>query len=373
MDGTIVDVNLNSFNYGLGAGAVAAGSPTRPGIVAEFHLADALFLPKVAERTAWARGHAAAATLNQQLLDASLAYIELVEAHQDLQIISQSASRTGEVATITENFAAAGQGLQSDADRMATELALLQTRRLAAVERQMVASSRLARAVSIPMSTTLAPQDVVAVPVDWVVSRGSDAELIASGLATRPELKESQALVAAACEAYQREKYAPFVPSVLLGFSTSSFGGGVGSQADNFGGRYDIDALMVWEVRNLGLGEGAARRERRAQVQQATYDKLRVLDQVAQQIAEAHSQVEIRHQQLEIAQQAIARAGTSYQRHMDRIRDGQGLPIEVLQATQALEAAERSYLQTVVNYNRAQVQLQWALGWPVTAADAAAR
>ncbi len=42
------------------------------------------------------------------------------------------------------------------------------------------------------------------------------------GLATRPELKESQALVAAACEAYNREKYAPFVPSVLLGFSTTS-------------------------------------------------------------------------------------------------------------------------------------------------------
>lgn len=34
VDGEIVDVNLNSMNYGLGAGAVAAGSPTRPGVVA---------------------------------------------------------------------------------------------------------------------------------------------------------------------------------------------------------------------------------------------------------------------------------------------------------------------------------------------------
>ncbi len=67
--GEIVDVNLNSMNYGLGAGAVAAGSPTRPGIVAQFHMADALFMPKAAAKNAWARGHAAAAVINQQLLN----------------------------------------------------------------------------------------------------------------------------------------------------------------------------------------------------------------------------------------------------------------------------------------------------------------
>jgi outer membrane protein TolC len=50
---------------------------------------------------------------------------------------------------------------------------------------------------------------------------------------------------------------------------------------------------------------------------------------------------------------------------LDRIRDGQGLPIEALQAIQALEASERAYLSAVADYNRAQLQLQWALGWPV--------
>ena len=367
VDGAIVDVNLNSFNYGLGAGAVAAGSPTRPGVVAQFHLADAIFLPKAAEKTAWARGHAAAATLNQQLLNSGVAYLDLLEAYQDQRIIDEAVARTSDLAKLTEDFAEVGEGLRSDADRTATELALLRTRQLAAQERQLVASTRLARVLSIPMTSTLVPQDAVAIPLDMLPPASNEATLIEMGLVTRPELKESQALVAAACEAYNREKYAPFVPSVLLGFSTTSLGGGLGSYADNFGGRYDIDGLMVWELRNLGFGEGAARRERNAQVQQANFAKLRIMDDVAQQVAEAYSQIGFRKQQIDMAQSAIGRAQDSYGRNSDRIREGEGLPIEALQAIQALETAQRAYMRAVMDYNRAQLQLQWSLGWPVQA------
>ena len=327
VQGSIVDVNLNSFNYGLGAGAVGAGSPSQPGVVARFHLADALFLPKAAEKNAWARGHAASAVLNQQLLNGGVAYIDLLEAYQDSEIIAAAVKRTSDLVEITENFADAGEGLKSDADRTATELSLLQTRQLAIRERQLVASTRLARVLSIPMTSAILPQDTVAVPLEMMTQASDESSLISTGLATRPELKESQALVAAACEAYKREKFAPFVPSVLLGFSSTSFGGGLGSNADNFAGRYDIDAMMVWEMRNLGFGEGAARRERNAQVQQATFAKLRIMDQVAQEVAEANIQVGIRKQQVDMAQTAISRARDSYKRNIDRIRDGQGLPL----------------------------------------------
>ncbi len=56
VQGAIVDVNLNSFNYGLVQARGRAGSPPQPGVVARFHLADALFLPKAAEKTFWAQG-----------------------------------------------------------------------------------------------------------------------------------------------------------------------------------------------------------------------------------------------------------------------------------------------------------------------------
>lgn len=369
VQGAIVDVNLNSMNYGLGAGAVAAGSPTQPGVVARFHLADAIFLPKTAKNIVAARDHAATATFNQQLLLGALAYVDLVEAVQDVEIYRESSLRTQELVKLTEDYARAGQGLRSDADRAATEFALLQTREIAVREKQQITSTRLARALSLPMTSKLVPQDTVVVPLDLCPDASEEGFLISTALGMRPELKESQSLVSAAREAYQREKTAPFVPSVLLGFSTTSFGGGLGSNADQFAGRYDIDTMMVWEMRNFGAGEGAARRERNAQVQQAMFTKLRLMDQIAQEVAEANVQVAMRREQWTIAQSAIESARDSYRRNLERIKEGEGLPIEVLQAIQALENAQRTYLQSVSNYNRAQLQLQWALGWPIELSD----
>ncbi|MCM2372671.1 TolC family protein [Aporhodopirellula aestuarii] len=367
-DGSIVDVNRNSFQYGLGAGATGAGTTnTRPGIIAQFHLADAIFQPEIAEKTAWARSHAANSVLNEQLLQAALAYTELLNAHQDARILEETRDRTADLSRITADFAEAGEGLKSDAERMQTELILMDSRLNAAQERIAIASARLAQAISIDASNPIHPMDVTVIPLDLVGINADKASLIGTGLAARPELKESQALVAAACEAFKREKFAPFVPSVLLGYSTGGFGGGLGNDLSDVEGRYDFDAIMSWEVRNLGFGERAARRETAARVQQAKYEKLRVMDQVAREISEAYSQVEFRRQQISITQQAIETAQKSYESNLDRIRDGEGLPIEVLQAVQALQAARQAYLQSVVEHNQAQFRLQWALGWPVSA------
>ncbi|MEP3482193.1 MAG: TolC family protein [Fuerstiella sp.] len=366
-NGAIVDVNRNSFQYGLGSGSTGAGTTPNPGIVAEFHLADAIFQPKVARKTAWASGHAATGVVNQQLLSVALAYLELLDAEQDSQIIQASYENTSTVAKLTADFASTGQGLQADADRLETELMMIKNRMAAAQERAHIASARLAEVLSLDGGRQIMPLDPTVVPIDLVALDQDKGSLISTGLSNRPELKEAQALVAAACDRYQRQKYAPFVPSVLLGFSTGASGGGLGNNLSNVDSRFDIDAMVSWEVRNLGFGERAARKQTEAQVQQAKFQKIRLLDQVAREVSESYSQVTHRSQRLSITQAAIQSAQNSYDRNVSRIRDGQGLPLEVLQSAQALEGAQRAYLQSVVAYNEAQFRLQWSLGWPVFA------
>ncbi|MDA7527898.1 TolC family protein [bacterium] len=362
-NGGTVDVNRSSFQYGFGSGAVGAGTTPRPGLVAQFHAKDALFQPRIAEKTAWARGHAATGVLQRQLLDVALAYLKLLREEQDLKIVEESENRTEALAQLTEDFASSGQGLRADADRMKTELALVKSRIAEIQEQSEVASSRLALALSLDANHRIVPLDPMVVPIELVTPGHDKASLIATGLSLRPKLKEAQALVAEACERYQREKYSPFVPSVLLGLSTTGFGGGVGTNISNTDGRYDFDALMTWEVRNLGLGEKASRREMTARVEQAKFEKIRVLDQVAQEISESHSQVVHRANRMEITKNAIQSAEDSFKRNLSRIRDGQGLPIEVLQSIRALEDARRAYLKSVIDYNEAQFKLQWAIGW----------
>ena len=91
------------------------------------------------------------------------------------------------------------------------------------------------------------------------------------------------------------------------------------------------------------------------------------MDLVAREIVETYSQVQARKRQIASAQEGITAAQHSYERNLERIRNVQGLPIEVLQSIQALDAARREYLRAVVDYNTAQFRLHRALGWPVAA------
>jgi outer membrane protein TolC len=66
-----------------------------------------------------------------------------------------------------------------------------------------------------------------------------------------------------------------------------------------------------------------------------------------------------------VAQNGIRAATDSYQRNLQRIQGGQGLPIEVLQSIQALDQNRREYLRTVGDYDESQFRLYRALGCPV--------
>ena len=369
INGSIVDINSNSLQAGLGAGAIAAGTTARPGLVAQFHLADAIFLPEVATKKLWAQEYASNAVQNQQMLTAALGYIDLLDAYQDEALLRSSLQRLEELSKITGDYALVGSGLVSDAQRMNTELSLAKVRAQGAKERKLSASTRLARALSLPSFQVLIPEDATVVSWDLVDTSLPEKQEILDALHHRPELVESRELIAAAEAAYKREKSAPFVPSILLGYSTGGFGGGLGNDFGNWAGRYDIDALMTWELRNMGYGETAARNERHAQVRQSMLSTNIIMDQVAQQVSEARVQVTLRREQIETSKQAVQTASDCYEKNLERIREGQGLPIECLQAAQALEVCQRAYLKAISDYNRAQIQLLWAKGWHLQNCD----
>lgn len=361
--GTVFNTSRSSFYGGMGAGAVGAGSPVVPGLVAQFHLTDAIFQPRIASHQANSRQYGAAATRNNALRDAAVAYLELVRAEQDLAIARQALFHTEELSSVTGDYARTGQGLQSDNERVLAEVAVRRDEVIQGEEAVVTASARLAALLHADPSMTISSGEPVVIPLDVLTVQGTAGEYVATGLSRRPELAEQQLLVCEAIERMKRERYAPLVPSVLLGVSYGGFGGGLGSDITNSDGRFDADAMAYWEVRNLGFGERAARNQTSSVVRQAQWRNVALMDTVAREVVDAHMQVIKRRERIETCRLGVVAARRSFELNLDRIRNAQGLPIEVLQSIQALRVAQRTFLNAVVDYNQSQFQLCHATGW----------
>ncbi|MEJ7591194.1 MAG: TolC family protein [Planctomycetaceae bacterium] len=365
--GTVIETSRGSVYSGLGAGAVGAGSPAVPGVLAQFHVTDAVFQPRIAQQSVRARDANARAATNDSLLATSLAYVQLLRASQEHAVANEAMLQSQELERVTREFAAAGQGLTSDHDRARAEFAMRKNELQRANEGVHVASARLAEKVRWEYAQVLQPAESHLHPITMVENDTSAQSLVSIGLSHRPEIAESRHLVCEAVERLNRERYAPLIPSVLLGVSYGGLAGGLGSNLQNSGDRLDADAVAYWELRQLGFGEQAARREASSRIVQTRTKQIALMDQIAREIVESHAQTQSRWLQIQTAQEAVSAAQDSFDRNWDRIENGQGLPIEVLQSIQALTNAQREYTRAVADYNVAQFTLHRSLGWPVDA------
>jgi outer membrane protein TolC len=365
--GTVIETSRGSAYGGLGASAVGAGSPAVPGVLAQFHVTDAVFQPRIAQQTIRARNAGARAVTNDNLLTTALAYMQLLRASQEKAVAAVAVQQAQELERVTGQFATEGAGLTSDHDRSRADLAMRKNELQRADEAVQVASARLAQQIRWEYAQELHPVEDVLYPISLVDLSTPAQGLVAMGLSNRPEISESRHLICEAVERLNRERYAPLIPSVLLGVSYGGLAGGLGGDLINEGDRLDADAMAYWELRQLGFGEKAARREASSRIRQTRMKQVALMDQVAREIVEAHAQVKSRAQQIETSKAAVSAAQDSFRRNWDRIENGQGLPIEVLQSIQALTSAQKEYVRSIADYNVAQFTLHRSLGWPVDA------
>ena len=149
--------------------------------------------------------------------------------------------------------------------------------------------------------------------------------------------------------------------------SYGGFGGGLGGDITNFGDRFDFDAAAYWELRNLGHGEAAARDVARSRIDQARFRQIQIMDQVASEVAEP-SQVLARRREIDSHKMAFVPQPVRTKKTCG-IKDGQGLPLEVLQSLQALDQSQREYLRAIADYNEAQFDCSVPLGGRSKAAN----
>lgn len=363
--GQIVDTERASRFTGLGAGAVGAGDLRAAGLEVEVDVAEAIFAPLIAKQNRTAATAAAAANRHQVFVDVAAAYVRLLQSRTEAEIVERALQRAVDLATLTANYAEAGEGLSADAEMAAVQALLWQQRRVIAAERIETSATELVRLLHLDPGLRLAPLER-GVPTLEIFSAQEDvSQLIAQALADRPEAEQLDSLLAAAEDDLTAQRYGLFIPSVALNYSAGDFGGAPGSSIENTAGRGDLTLLLYWQFDAFGLAHRARTDQKRIQLRLTGLERDKLRDAIAAEVRNGYARVRSLHGQLQFTEQAIGRSEQAYMMNRDRIFDQQGLPLEALQAMQALASAELSHLETSVAYAIAQVRLHTALGRPL--------
>jgi outer membrane protein TolC len=365
VQGIIRDLDRSSVYVGAGAFAVGAGTVGVPGVRIFAPLGDAVLEPVIARQGVAGRQLEAQATRNNVLLDVATAYFALAGAAARLQANTQSEAEFGEIARLTALHAEGGQGKQADADRAKTELLLIQSLGQQIQGELVAARAELARLLDLDPSLPLAPGPLPVLELVGV-AQTPDA-LIEIALGNRPEIAARTADLVQAQTRVRQEQIRPLLPVLSVGFSGGGFGGGSNQVDPEFSalrGRTDFDVTAVWTLQNLGLGNLALQRRRRAEVGQVSAERALVVDQVRTDVTEAFALVAARRQEMELAQHRADAAARAYAADL-RLAMNLGVrPIELLDSAKQLHAARQNYFTALAGFDQAQLQLFVALGQP---------
>ena len=381
VDGTVKSISKSSLFLGGTAaggqgvsGPVPAGGPAQVGgLTSIIRFSDAIFEPMAKRQISEARRAGIAVAEQNALLKVSELYFDLQEAAGQVAIAREAASLSDSLVEVTQSFFDAGTGLKADLRRSLTE----RERRRQEIELRVgnleTVSADLVRMLRLNQSSVLAPIEPPELRLELVSPHISTDELIVIGLTHRPELAESQAIVKATLTKLKQAKLRPFIPSLAFRYSGGGFGGGPNGFFGNFEGRSDADVNLYWQLQGLGLADRAIKKRSEAENRASALELMKTQDRVAAEVAAAHRQLMATIRRREFAEKAIPDAQASVRENFEAIRQGAGLrggirAIETLQPIQALAQAELDLLEAVVNENRSQVRLYYALGQPLNKA-----
>ena len=357
--------------FGGGARTLAAESVAFPAIRIYSHLGDAIFEPLAARQLVQVRRFDSSAMTNDVLLNVSTQYMELMGTEAQLEVLRVSQRNVMEITELTDQFARIGQARRADADRMTTEARLIESDMQRAWERMAVAAAELARLLNLDPSTRLVTVGGPIPILELVNPALSVEQLLAIALDERPELAARTAQIAENEVRFRQERTRAWLPTISVGFSAGSFGGGsnlVDPAFGRFAGRSDFDVLAYWSAQNFGVGNVARWRQRRAEANEAIAERVRMLNRVRSEVAEAFAGSAAQRQAIAISERRLAEAESGFVEEFNRIRGGEGLPIELLDNFTRLVAARQAIVAAIVAYDQAQFRLFVALGQPPTVA-----
>ena len=386
-EGNIIKANKDALFVGGGPSLVL---PT----------VEAIFTPLAARQLAAASEAGFVRVQNDTLLAVADAYLNVLRARRRLARVQETLEHlTNEkqnplrgqskgLLPLIRDFVERGarEAFPPDLERVRVEVLRRQEELVGAGNEYRAASAELSRLLrldpAIPLETLEDIRTPLPLPGEEWMGKPID-QLVEAALTNRPEIAENRALVQATLARVRAANYRPFLPNVVLNYTRGDFGcdpdikprGGFGPSGSirHFNTRSDFEASLIWRLDNLGFGNRAEQREQQALYRGSMLRQNQVEDRVVAQVIQAFELVLGWRERFRITRSALfdekgEPAGPvfrSMRLNFERIRGGEGRPLEVLDSIRGLSDMLEAYGQAVTDYERALIRFWIVLGLPL--------
>jgi outer membrane protein TolC len=280
-EGTIQETGGNVIDADRASRFVGAG------IGLSVDVANAIFAPLAARQSLDAARAAADVNRHQVLVDVATAYLRLLQARAESDVVAMSLDRARDLAALTANYAESGEGLLADAQMAAVQPLIWQQRELAAHENLEQAVAAVIRLLHLEPGVAIEPKED-SIPALELYRAGENVDaLIERAITTRPEREQLDALVAASEEQLKAQRFSAFIPSVALSYQTGQFGGAPGSSIDNVDHRDDLGLQLYWQVDGFGFGHRARVEAKEAELRAIGLERDKLRDRIAAEVRAA--------------------------------------------------------------------------------------
>jgi len=345
--GNIFEVHKQSYAPGATIGA-------------QVDLGEAIYKQLAAKQLVRAADHAIEAQRQESTATAAQLYFDLLAAQTAIGVAAEAVNISSNYEAQVEQAVGVGLAFKGEQLRVRVQTERNQLTLRRATEERRNAATKLAQSLHLDPAIDLLSRDADLVPVTLL--KTNLGSLMQLAIDSRPELKQSSALIASAREAKKGATYGPFVPSLGAQAFFGGLGGGKDNEWGNFDHQQDYVAGVSWRIGPGGLFDFNRQRAARARlnVAQLTGEKLR--DEITRQVVDASTRADSLNDQLATARRAMTAAEQTLQLTQQRREFGVGVVLEAIQAEQELTRTRLDYLKSIAEFNKAQYALLRATG-----------
>ena len=293
--GTISDAHYQSYNPGAA-------------LTAQMDLGDAIYKLLAAKQLVQASGHALDAQRQDTTLSAAQGYFELARAAALVQVSREALQTSQDYQQQLHAAVAAGIAFKGDELRVQSQTEHYEIALRQALERQRVAAAQLAVTLHLDSQVELVPQDTSLAPITLFATNSAMGELVAQALHTRPELKQSHALLQAARAAKDGAVYGPLIPSVGAQAFAGGLGGGPDSGPSNLGAEGDYLVGVSWRIGPGGLFDAGRVNAAKARLAATQLGEAKLKDSITSQVVISMTRVQSLWAQIALVEKNLATA-----------------------------------------------------------------